>query len=40
MAVQLPKKFPGMTHATLVSSGKGIEVFSTNTASGNRDLNF
>lgn len=40
MAVKLPKKFLGMTHATLVSSGNGSEVFSTNTASGNQDFHF
>lgn len=40
MAAKLPKKFPSMTHATLVSSGNGTEVFSTNTASGNRDFYF
>lgn len=40
MAVKLPKKFPGMTHTTLVSSGNGTEVSSTNSASGNRDFHF
>lgn len=40
MAVKLPQKFPGMTHATFVSSGNGIEVFSTNAPSGNRYFHF
>lgn len=35
MAVKVPQKFPGMTHATFVSSGNGTEVFSTNAPSGN-----
>lgn len=40
MAVKLPQKFPGMTHATFVSSGNGTEVFSTNAPSGNRYFHF
>jgi len=38
VAAKLPEKFPGTTHASLVSSGDDTEVFSTNTASGNRDF--
>lgn len=38
MAIKLPKKFPGMTYAILVSSGNGTGMLSTNTAPGSKRL--